>query len=198
MNPTEILSNEHRVVEVVLSALEKISESALQEEKLDKQSAEMAIDFIRTFADGCHHGKEEGSLFPMLVEKGMPKQGGPVGQMLHEHEQGRAFVKSMLDNLNGASEGNVDALQKFTNSATGYVQLLRSHIAKENNMLFPLADRILNDDDQRRLLERFSHVESEHMGEGTHEKYTEIARKLAEKYGISASMLHGHSCGCEH
>jgi len=198
MNPTEILSNEHRVIEVMLSVLEKISERALQEKKLDKESAEMAIDFIRSFADGCHHGKEEGSLFPTLIAKGMPKEGGPVGQMLHEHEQGRAYVKQMLENLDAASEGNSDALEIFTEGAAGYVQLLRAHIVKEDNILFPLADRVLDSSDQQQLLDRFANVETEHMGEGTHEKYTEIARKLAVRFGVPAEVLHDHSCGCGH
>jgi hemerythrin-like domain-containing protein len=198
MNPTEILSSEHRIIEVVLSVLERMSEKALHDKKLDKESAEMAIDFIRSFADGCHHGKEEGSLFPALVDKGMPREGGPVGQMLNEHELGRAYVRQMLENLDAASEGDSDSLQKFAESAAGYVQLLRAHIVKEDNILFPLADRVLDSSDQKQLLDRFTNVEIEHMGEGTHEKYLDIARKVAEKYGVPADVLRGHSCGCGH
>jgi len=82
MGLTEILSDEHRVIEVVLTCLGKITEEANSTGKLDEASANQAIDVIRTFADKCHHGKEEDHLFETLVKKGMPKEGGPVGQML--------------------------------------------------------------------------------------------------------------------
>lgn len=114
MGLTKILSDEHRVIEVVLDCLDKISEEANSAGKLDEESALQAIDVIRTFADKCHHGKEEDHLFATLIEKGMPKEGGPVGQMLVEHEQGRAFVKGMADSVSDAATGDAEALSKFS------------------------------------------------------------------------------------
>lgn len=198
MKPTEILSSEHRVIKIVIDCLEQISEEAMQAKRLDKESAEQAIDFIRTFADKCHHGKEENQLFVVLVEKGMPKEGGPVGQMLVEHEQGRAFAKGMSDNIAKAAAGNEKALSAFTQNAKGYTQLLRAHIKKEDGVLFPMADRFLSDDDQKSLLAAFEKVETEHMGEGTHAKYLRLVELLADKFGVSRAGLSGHSCGCGH
>ncbi len=106
MGFTEILSDEHRVIEVVLSCLEKISEEALSTGALNEESAVQAVDVIRTFADKCHHGKEENHLFARLVENGVPKEGGPIGQMLLEHEQGRAYVKSMAESISDAASGS--------------------------------------------------------------------------------------------
>jgi hypothetical protein len=53
--------------------------------------------FFRNFADRCHHSKEEDELFPKMVEHGIPKEGGPIGVMLMEHDQGRAFVRGMSE-----------------------------------------------------------------------------------------------------
>jgi len=198
MGLTKILSDEHRVIEVVLDCLGKITDEASKSGRLDAESANQAIDVIRTFADKCHHGKEENHLFAKLVEKGMPKEGGPVGQMLVEHEQGRAFVKGMADNVSGAAAGNAEALSKFSQNAQGYVQLLRAHIQKEDGVLFPMADKVLNEDDQQRLMKAFEAVESDHMGTGTHEKYIGIVVSLAKKYGVEASHISSHSCGCGH
>jgi len=198
MGLTKILTDEHRVIEVVLTCLEKITEEANSAGSLNAESADQAIDVIRTFADKCHHGKEENHLFVRLVEKGMPKEGGPVGQMLIEHEQGRWFVQSMADSIPEALKGNASALKTFTQNAQGYVQLLRAHIQKEDKVLFPLADKVLSEEDQKQLMRAFEVVESDHMGKGTHEKHLGIVASLARKYGVEASHISTHSCGCGH
>lgn len=198
MNPTQILSDEHRIIEIVLSTLERITEEALQINRLDRESAEQAIDFIRNFADGCHHYKEENLLFVTLIEKGLPQQGGPVGQMLVEHEQGRQFVAGMARNVEAASSGDAGAVREFAQNAGGYVQLLRAHILKEDNVLFRMAGRILDDEDRCKLMQSFSETETHHMGEGTHARYLGLAANLAKKYGVPHELLHNASCGCSH
>jgi hemerythrin-like domain-containing protein len=197
MKPTEILTNEHRVIEIVLDCLEHITENAIENRKLDRESAEQAVDFIRTFADKCHHGKEETHLFTAMVDRGLARDGGPIGQMLHEHEQGRAYVRGMADNISSASAGDADGLEAFSSNALGYVGLLRAHIQKEDRVLFPLADRMLNDDDNGALSAAFEQVESEHMGRGTHEKYIGLAKSLADRWGVSMEgiVTDSHCCG---
>jgi hemerythrin-like domain-containing protein len=198
MGLTKILTDEHRVIEVVLTCLERMTDEARRTGKLDEASANQAVDVIRTFADKCHHGKEENHLFATLVEKGMPKEGGPVGQMLIEHAQGREFVKGMADSISGAAVGDQQALQQFERNATGYVQLLRAHIRKEDGVLFPMADRMLTEEDQKQLMQSFESVESDHMGKGTHEKYLAIVASLAKKYNVETGHRHANSCGCGH
>lgn len=190
--------DEHRVIEVVLTCLESISEEAIGAGKLNEQSAVQAIDVIRSFADKCHHGKEEDHLFAALTAKGMARRGGPVGQMLVEHEQGREFVRAMSGSIPEAAGGNPRALQIFTENARGYVQLLRAHIKKEDMVLFPMADRMLNEEEQQQLMQAFTSVESDHMGKGTHEKYIAIVASLAKQYGIESGHLPTGSSGCRH
>lgn len=202
MQPTTILSNEHRVIEIVLTSLERIAARASETGRLSADAAEQALDFFRTFADGCHHGKEEKHLFPAMVAKGVPERGGPVGVMLVEHDQGRRHIRAMSEQIDAASRGDADSIDRFVAEANAYVAMLRAHIMKEDQILFPLADRIMSEDDERSLMDAYDHVEHHHMGEGTHERYIEIASELARRYDVPAetvakALSHG-GCGCQH
>jgi hemerythrin-like domain-containing protein len=90
--PTQILSDEHRVIERVLTALEGLIKRPVGGSLDDWKKA---VDFFRTFADQCHHFKEEKVLFPAMEEHGIPSDGGPIGMMLTEHEEGRSYVRGM-------------------------------------------------------------------------------------------------------
>ncbi|MCI0457982.1 MAG: hemerythrin domain-containing protein [Gemmataceae bacterium] len=184
MQATEILKNEHRVIEQVLDCLERMSNRALAAGRLDGASARQALDFFRHFADGCHHGKEEKHLFPMMEARGFPREGGPTGVMLHEHDLGRRHIAAMTDALTGADAGDARAVGEFARHALAYVQLLREHIWKEDNRLFPMADRVLLGEAQESLLRSFANVESHDMGAGTHDKYLQLADELADRFGV--------------
>ena len=136
---------------------------------MDKTSAEQALDFFRNFADRCHHGKEETHLFPAMEAKGFPRQGGPTGVMLHEHEQGRPISGAWLRPSRGPPPASTK--RSRCRSRPRLRRPLREHIEKEDHCLFTMANQALTDDDQQRLLAAFEHVEHEHMGLGTHEKY---------------------------
>jgi hemerythrin-like domain-containing protein len=197
MSPTEILKSEHRIIEQVSSCLEVLADRAAAG-NLDEPAARQALDFFGTFADGCHHHKEEDHLFPALEAHGLPRQGGPTGVMLAEHEQGRGHIRAMM-----AALDRHDAWP-FVSHARAYVRLLRSHIAKEDDVLFPRADRILSDSEQRAVVAAFSRVEEKELHAGTHERYLRLADELAEHLGVArASEAAGerlgcgcHSCGC--
>jgi hemerythrin-like domain-containing protein len=198
MKPTEILSEEHRVIEQVLDCLEKMAQNCATEGRLDKTSAEQALDFFRNFADRCHHGKEETHLFPAMEAKGFPRQGGPTGVMLHEHEQGRVHIRGMADAIEGATAGQSEGVTQFVTHARGYVSLLREHIEKEDHCLFTMANQTLTENDQQKLLEAFEHVEDEGMGLGTHEKFLTVADELADRFGVKRTVDNRSKCACNH
>ncbi|MFB3786074.1 MAG: hemerythrin domain-containing protein [bacterium] len=200
MKPTDILMQEHRVIEVVLDCLEGIVGEAAAQGRLDKGAAGQAIDFFKMFADTCHHGKEEAHLFPMMEARGFHRENGPTGQMLLEHEEGRAHIQGMRAALDLAAEGDKPALQQFARHANAYVGLLREHIRKEDHCLFPMANQAMSEADQQDLASRFHHVESQEMGEGTHERYLAIAEALAAKYGVenAAALASAGTCACQH
>jgi hemerythrin-like domain-containing protein len=189
MKPTEILMNEHRVIEQVLDCLEAIAERGEATGSPDTESARQAIAFFRSFADTCHHGKEENHLFLMMEAKGLPRIGGPTGVMLHEHDQGRGHIQAMegaLDKMErgGSSEG----VEQFLRHARGYVNLLREHIHKEDHCLFPMADRVFESSDQNQLMEAFIRVEEQDIGLDVHEKFLKVADELAERFGATKAF----------
>ena len=195
MNPSDILKSEHRVIEQVLACLEKMSEECQQQGRLDRDPAREAVDFFRNFADGCHHGKEEEHYFPAMEAAGFPRQGGPTGVMIHEHEVGRRHIREMDATIDAAAEGRAEAVDRFVSHARDYVALLREHIAKEDHCLFTMADQALSADEQAALLSAFDRVETHEMGEGTHQRYLDLANELAGRYGVAAVEAHGGCCG---
>ena len=200
MKPTDMLSNEHRVIEQVLECLGKIVERSDSDRKLDKQSAREAVLFLRNFADKCHHAKEEGHLFPAMEARGFAREGGPTGVMIYEHEQARDRVRKMDENIEAASQGDVAALQKFTEHVRAYCDLLRNHIEKEDHCLYTMANQAFTDEDQQELLLAFEKVEAEEIGGGVHEKYVGIANELADRFGVPRVVTShkehgtGHCC----
>ena len=173
--PTEILSDEHRVIERVLDALQRLTAVPVNP---SLEQWRKALEFFRHFADQCHHFKEEKVLFPALEEHGIPREGGPIGMMLTEHEEGRGHVRSMIDAVEQVAKGNGAASTTLMDHARAYVTLLREHIQKEDDILFRMADEVIPEDEQRRILKDFENHEAEEMGAGAHEKYLGIAREL--------------------
>lgn len=195
--PTQILASEHRVIETVLVCLEAMARTARAAGKLDREPALLALEFFRTFADRCHHGKEEAILFPAFEAAGYPREGGPTGVMIEEHVRGRALVRAMAESVEGAARGEPAALRAFAESATRYVELLRQHIRKEDACLFPMAEGALGPEEERRVAEAFERVESEEMGTGTHERMLAVAEGLARRFGAALPAGHGAGgCGC--
>jgi hemerythrin-like domain-containing protein len=173
--PTEILSDEHRVIERVLDALQRLTTLPVNQ---SLQQWRKAMEFFRGFADQCHHFKEEKVLFPAMEEHGIPREGGPIGMMLAEHEEGRGHVRSMIDAVEQVAKGNGAAGTTLLDHARAYISLLREHIQKEDDILFRMADEVIPEDEQRRILKDFENHEAEEMGAGAHEKYLGIARDL--------------------
>ena len=172
--PTQILSDEHRVIERVLGAVEKLAEGPVGALEPWKK----AIEFIRGFADQCHHFKEEKVLFPAMEAHGIPSEGGPIGMMLMEHEEGRSYVRAMLAAISLIETKNEAAKESLLVSAQAYCRLLREHIQKEDEILFRMADEVISVEEQNKLAAAFAQHEAEEMGAGVHEKYLTIAREL--------------------
>lgn len=173
MRATDKLKDEHRAIEGMLDILERVCERIEAGEAVDREHPVRIVEFFRIFADRCHHGKEEGVLFPALEGVGVPREGGPIGVMLQEHDMGREFVRAMGEAI---SDERFDKA-KFVGSARGYIDLLRQHIAKEDNILFRIAGTFLTEGTQKELLERFDEVERERIEP---EKHEECLRTLSE------------------
>lgn len=178
MNATDILSQEHRVIERVIDALWQASEKLGQGQPVRPGFFLDAAEFIKGFADGCHHKKEEGILFKAMAERGVPVQGGPIGVMLYEHDLGRQYTAGMRQAAASLQAGDLSARDAVLENARNYALLLRQHIAKEDNVLFPLAGRVIPLELQTQVEEDFEHIEHDETGEGVHERFLALADAL--------------------
>jgi hemerythrin-like domain-containing protein len=129
MRPTDVLRREHEHIENALAVLEVLAERAERGAAVPRVAADALVDFFRRFTDGCHHAKEENALFPALEAHGLPRLGGPVGVMLHEHEEGRALLGSLAETARGC-DGDAEARSRFAAAARAYDCLLGGHIRK--------------------------------------------------------------------
>jgi len=161
---TEDLRNEHESILHVFSILDRMLSSTTKSDVDNLQFGNELVNFLKIFADKCHHGKEEDILFKELENKGVQNEGGPIGAMLLEHKQGREYIALMNQSLDSKDLAN------FKNTTIKYRDLLRNHIAKENNILFMMADRLLDDKKQDDLFAKFENHEENVIGHGVHEE----------------------------
>jgi hemerythrin-like domain-containing protein len=182
MKPTQELSHEHQAILLMIRVLEKISDKLEAGRKVDVGHLEKAVDFIKVFADKCHHGKEEDLLFPAMEKAGIPRTGGPLGVMLNEHVAGRGYVKAMTEALAGLKKGDKAAAQLFAENARKYGALLSQHISKEDQILYPMADARLTEAQQAELSACFADVEENVIGHGKHEEYHRLLEELESTY----------------
>lgn len=182
MRPTEILKEEHMAIKLMLKIAENVCQRLERGEAVPPKHLADIVTFIRGFADKCHHAKEEGLLFPAMEKAGVPRQGGPIGVMLAEHEQGRNYVKNMTDAVEKYRPGNQGAALQFVENARNYIALLSQHIDKEDNILYEIADKRLSEVAQEELGRGFERVEQEEMGPGKHEEFHKILELLKKIY----------------
>ena len=178
---TEVLKQDHRVIERALAVLERCVDRLRRDEPVERSTLEKILDFFRGFADKCHHEKEEHLLFPLLVARGIPKESGPIGVMLMEHEDGRRFISGFAGGVEELDRDPDGAKRLILENALRYTQLLREHIYKEDNILFAMADSVLAPEEQRELVGQFEQLEHHLVGHGVHDKYVHLVEELEKE-----------------
>lgn len=142
---TTALVNEHKLILRMIALLERNAARTATGDYSNWQFYLDGVDFIRNYADRFHHAKEEDVLFEALIKNGMPRENSPIAAMLMEHEQGRAHVKAMEAAATDALAGKTADMTALSSNALAYAELLREHIAKEDGVLYPLAERVIPD-----------------------------------------------------
>jgi hemerythrin-like domain-containing protein len=175
-DPITDLMNDHRLIEAVLTALElKLNADG----EFPKEFVEQSLNFFVEYADQFHHFKEEESLFPAIAERGVPVEGGPIGMMLHEHTLGRRMLAGIRENLEAAGNGDGRARHALRNFAKQYSDLLRNHIWKEDNVLFNMARRVLDEQASHQLSRTFATGGNSKVTPEAVDRYRSFAASLA-------------------
>jgi len=162
----QILMHEHSLILKVLSAIEDRISALEAGAAADRAFFERAVEFLRNFADRCHHGKEEDILFTMMVDElDYPRGGGTVAVLTTEHERGREFIRGIAEAA-AALDTDSTAAKTIVENGRGYIQLLRTHIDREDTIVFPMAEQFLDDSDQARLAGKFAQFERKEIESG--------------------------------
>ena len=135
-NCIEELKSDHQNILKRLDDLEAV----INQTTINHAKIKEFVHFTETFTEP-HHQKEEQVLFPALEKKGIPNEGGPIGMMLIEHTAKRDYLVKMRENL---QENNNIKLKENTQAM---ISLLRDHIYKEDNILYPCAQDALTEEE---------------------------------------------------
>ena len=185
MLATENLMKEHQLILKYVDLMERYAEFGLK--NLNGpflfEKAGCFIQFIHEFADDFHHAKEEDILFRYLDVPGVLTHCNPVPQMLFEHNKAREFVRNMENAL------QTKDINMLVLNAEQYAKLLKEHIYKEDNILYPMAERGLSDDAKSSLLREYTDTDNRLDSHAIWRKYeilyTELEQQLNRQQGTA-------------
>jgi len=175
--PTEMLEEEHHVIQKVVGTFAVLAEELEAGRKVEPERLREIVEFMRTFADKCHHGKEETHLFPFLEKKGVPVRGCPMGILIAEHQRGRALITGLAAAAETYAREGTSAKKPLLDNLRGLMDLYPNHIWKEDYLLFPMTNKILSSQEQKELQEKFEMVENT-IGKDVHHRLVQVAEKL--------------------
>jgi hemerythrin-like domain-containing protein len=178
----EVLMGEHRLIEQALGSLETYArEIRAGAPPLRAVIADYAA-FFRGFADVCHHGKEEDILFRLMIERGFPREAGPLAVMYYEHELGRGHVRAIAAIGAGPGEEAMGDAGELLKHADAFIPLLRQHILKEDQVLYPLALQVLDGPELDAMNGEFEAFEARASADGSYNRLRALAERLSERF----------------
>ena len=155
----DLLIEEHRVILQGLAVLERRVDTFQSGGSFHRLWFAQMVTFLQAFADRGHHGKEEALLFPVMEEDlGYSRRTGPIMVLMSEHKLARTLLHDIGAAVRGVETGPAAARQLIINTRE-YIRLLRAHIEREGDMVFPLVEGLLCPEERARLADAFSSFE---------------------------------------
>jgi len=151
---TEDLRREHAWIRRALAVLERLGRRLAARRPVEETTLTELVALLRRLADQCHHGKEEGHLFPSMRGKGLPPD-GRLAALLSAHGEGRDY----LGTLSG-----LPSLAERAAAALLYVHVTREHLDAEEREVFPVADRLFAPAEQAELARCYVEMERRTFG----------------------------------
>lgn len=137
MMPVGPLMKEHRLIERMIRIMNVELDRITKDSKADPSFIDTAVDFIRTYADRCHHGKEEDILFRALAKKSISAEHKRImDELIKEHVMGRNNVKKLVEAKEKYTQGNKDALKDIVSNMEILIKFYPKHIEKEDKHFF--------------------------------------------------------------
>jgi hemerythrin-like domain-containing protein len=183
MKAIDVLMDEHRVIERVLDALETAASRLDRGEPVPAQFFLDAADFASGFADRCHHRKEEGVLFKAMEANGEQANGGAVGMLVDEHVEGRRYVQQLREAAVALARGDASVTRRIASTSYAYSGLLREHIEKEDDAVFPMAADLIPAEEHDGILARFADGSESDPASAAYARYLALAERLEREAG---------------
>jgi uncharacterized protein len=177
---SELLMNDHQTTEKVFEAVERaLAGPGNPPPGLLRDAAQ----YFKEYVDGCHNRKEEEHLFPLVEQRGIPRHGGPLAVMLMEHEQNRQILPVLVDLVDEYIAGDATVLDKLRETFAAYASLMKNHFWKENDILYPMARRVMSGADAQAVVAGIEAVEDS-VGPNTRQKYYGLAERITTAGGV--------------
>jgi hemerythrin-like domain-containing protein len=178
MIPIGPLMREHRLIERMLELMKLQLGKIREANRADPVFIEVSTDFIRTYADRCHHGKEEDILFRDLEKKPLQEEHRTImDELIAEHVHGREVVRKLIDAHKRHLDGEVEALQEIATSVQELIEFYPRHIFKEDKQFFYPCMEYFNKQELARMLEEFWDFDKKLV----HEKYEQVVKTLKDR-----------------
>lgn len=171
----EILMDDHQATEKVFAALDNAF-SASQPPPVRMVSE--AMEYLSVYLDRCHNHKEEDYLFPLIEKRGIPREGGPLAVMLAEHEESRRLLAVLTPLAKEYVAGHREVTEALAEAFVAYSSLLKQHFWKENDILYPMALRVLRPEDEASILAGIERTEAA-FGADTRAHFYTMAARIA-------------------
>ncbi len=177
---SDLLMTDHQTTEKVFEAVERALAGPGEPAR---NLIGDAARYFREYVDGCHNKKEENHLFPLIEQRGIPRSGGPLAVMLMEHEQNRVLLSRLTPLVDAYVGGDAGVLHELRTVFAEYAALMKNHFWKENDILYPMARRVMSAADGQTVVAGIEATEAS-VGPGTRAKYYGLADRIIRGGGV--------------
>jgi hemerythrin-like domain-containing protein len=190
MQPIGPLMIEHRLIERLLTLMEREFKRIKDNTEVDPEFAfvdpgfiDTAVDFIRTYADRCHHGKEEDLLFKALAEKDLaPEHRQTMEELIQEHAYARELTAGLIKAKEAYLLEKPGALDDLMGNLGKLVEFYPPHIEKEDKHFFIPCMTYFTDAERAGLLAAMYEFDRRLI----HEKYRGIVESMEQRRGCKS------------
>jgi len=176
---------EHRYIEIVIRSLRDAASALDRSQRLNTQKLRTVVEFLRIYADQRHHQREETMFFPVLVKRGVPPGGCPIGGLNHEHEKGRALVSALDEGITFYEQQRSGSDVELRQTLQAIADLYQKHLWMEDAMVFPMAKTLITTADNREMKKQFADLDQK-IGLETIQRLEQFAGSLSFQTGTTA------------
>jgi hemerythrin-like domain-containing protein len=152
--PIGPLMIEHRLIERMISVMGKETEQIRTSGAANPKFIDTAVNFIRIYADQCHHGKEEKILFRDLEKKKLePDDKRVMDELIQDHVLGRELTGQLFEAKNRYEAGDRAALETIIETMQQLVDFYPKHIEKEDKIFFKSSMKYFTTAEKTAMLE---------------------------------------------